>query len=159
MKAVLALLCVLVVSAQAQTMQDKAESSAWIDTAQTIVGVGSGIVAEANPLGLAALVLKIPALEHCKAQPQYEQPACFASLSVVWSGAVANNWCVLGAIVLSAGALAPLCPLAGIAYGVSEWTRAQPELEFWAICGQWQKEYDAVHPHGPPFTCRFAPLS
>lgn len=147
----------LATAAHAQTQQDKAESSAITDTAQTLFAVGSGIAAEANPLGVAAGLLKYPLLKYCESLPKYEQPECFASLNIPWSMAVANNWCVLGAVVTGLIPLAPLCPMFGAAWSMNEMSKSQAELEFWAICRTAAKEYDEAHPDGPAFTCTYTP--
>ena len=136
----------------AQALEDKAYNAAIGDAASTIGALVLG-AAEGNPLGLVTMLIKFPMLAWVKTQPREEQAEYHANWSAVWSGATANNVCLMGAIALTGGALAPFCPMAGLAFGFNQWDKNQPEREFWAICALWKKEF------GPQFKCSFTPFT
>jgi hypothetical protein len=150
LRAVLAALLIAVITGCASTgsLQDQAERAAAGDIATTTVGVASGLMVEANPIGAAGtIVLKPVMLAHCRSLPDDEKAECFAALAAVWSGVTVSNACMFAA--LAAPAIAPLCLMGGLAWGMNELDKARPELEFWAICRGWKAEF------GPAFTCTY----
>jgi hypothetical protein len=131
------------------TLQEKAEQGAIADGATTLVGVGAGL-AEANPLGLATVILKYPLLAWVKTLPEEEQAEYHASFPAVWGGAAVSNVCMLGA--LAAPVLAPMCLFAGLGYAMNELDKSSDEVEYSRICQGWKKEF------GPQFVCQpFSP--
>ena len=90
------------------------------DVVSTGVGLALG-AAEANPLGIVALPIKLAMVEYAGSLPPDEQPAAYAALSAVTWGAVANNICVIASIATSAGIAAPACVAVGAVTGVAYW--------------------------------------
>jgi hypothetical protein len=134
--------------AHAATLEEQAQSAAVADGLTTLGGLALG-AAEANPLGLVTLLAKIPLLAHVKTLPLDEQAEWHATYGAMWGGAAANNLCIVGAI-LTAGALAPLCPMVGIAWGLNKWNASAMERELWAICRQ-----ERAYWGNPQMTCDF----
>lgn len=132
----------------AETLQGEAEMAAAAD-ALTTMGAAALGAAEANPLGVITLFAKIPLLAHVKTLPPDEQAEWHATYGALWGGAAANNLCVIGAI-LTGGAFVPLCPLAGIAWGVRSWNASAMERELWEICRQ-----ERAYWKNPHMTCDF----
>lgn len=124
------------------TLQQRAEHAAAADTVTTLTGLALG-AAEANPLGLVALLVKIPVLAYADTLPTGERESTQAAIVAAWGGAAVNNACVIAAI-LTGGAIAPICPLIGIAWGVREWARSSEEREFWRMC-QYHREQTGRH--------------
>lgn len=137
-----------VLPASSQTLQEKAEAAAIADGMSTLGGLALG-AAEANPFGLVTIVAKIPLLAYVKTLPQEEQAEWHATYGAMWGGAAANNLCILGAI-LTAGAFAPICPIVGLAWGMSEWKASAMERELWEICRQ-----ERAYWKNPKMTCDF----
>jgi hypothetical protein len=133
----------------AATLQEDAEKAAIADGLTTLGGLALG-AAEANPLGLVTLLAKAPMLARVKKLPQDEQAEWHATYSAMWGGAAANNLCIVGAI-LTGGALAPVCPVVGIAWGMKKWNASAMERELWAICRQ-----ERVYWGNPHMTCDFS---
>jgi hypothetical protein len=131
------------------TLQEQAEKAAVADSLTTLGGLALG-AAEANPLGLVTLLAKAPMLARVKKLPQDEQAEWHATYSAMWGGAAANNLCIVGAI-LTGGALAPVCPVVGIAWGMKKWNASAMERELWAICRQ-----ERVYWGNPHMTCDFS---
>jgi hypothetical protein len=134
-KAVNALAVVLALSilpAYSASLQDQAQTAAVTDGLTTLGGLALG-AAEANPLGLVTIVAKAPMLAAVKKMPQDEQADWNAGYSAIWSGATANNLCIIG-VILTAGAAAPFCPVVGVAWGLQKWNESATERELWAIC-------------------------
>jgi hypothetical protein len=136
------------VPTHAATLQDEAEKAALADTLTTLGGLALG-AAEANPLGLVTLLAKVPMLAHVKTLPQDEQAEWHATYGAMWGGAAANNLCIVGAIV-TGGALAPICPFVGVAWGMNKWNASAMERELWAICRQ-----ERAYWGNPEMTCDF----
>jgi len=132
----------------AETLQDQAERSAAADALTTMGGVALGAT-EANPLGILTLLAKVPLLAHVKTLPQDEQAEWHATYGAIWGGAAANNLCIIGAI-LTGGALAVLCPVAGVAWGFKVWNASAMERELWSICRQ-----ERAYWNNPQMTCNF----
>ena len=122
---VLSLLCL---SAQAQT----AHEAAAADVATTGIGLALG-AAEANPIGVLTLPLKLMAIQQAEALPTGEREYTLSAISSMWTGAAANNLCVVAAI-LSGGTFAPACLVLGMAVGMQRWDAGTQERLFWAIC-------------------------
>ena len=118
--------------AHAASLQDQAETAAVTDGLSTLSGLALG-AAEANPLGLVALIAKAPMLAAVKNQPQDEQADWNASYTAIWGAATANNLCIIG-VILTGGAAAPFCPVIGVAWGLQKWSESAMERELWAIC-------------------------
>lgn len=97
-----------------------------------VVTTGAGLslgAAEANPLGLALLGVKLATYQHIKAQPAEEQPHLWGVFGAFGWAAAANNLCVIasGGACLAVGALA----------GLLQWRQAEPErlqAQFAAVC-------------------------
>jgi hypothetical protein len=132
----------------AGTLQSEAERAAVLDSLSTMGGAALG-AAEANPLGFASMLLKIPLLAHVKTLPQDEQAEWHATYGAIWGGAAANNICIVGAI-LTGGVLAPVCPFVGIAWGMNKWNASATERELWAIC-----RAERAYWGNPNMTCDF----
>lgn len=148
MKALLLTLGFAFGAAQAGSIEERAYGAAVGDTLTTFGAISAG-AAEANPLGLAALALKVPILSYIRTLPDDEKAEAYALQGSVWSGATANNICVIVSIA-SGGALAPLCPVVGIAWGMSEWSRSAQERELWEICRS-----ERAYWKNPKMTCDF----
>lgn len=136
---ILSLLCV---TAQAQT----AEQAAAADVATTGIGLALG-AAEANPIGLLTLPAKLAAIQHAESLPTGEREYALSVISSMWTGAAANNLCVVAAI-LSGGAFAPACLVIGAAVGMQRWDAGADERLFWAICAD-------ERTRNPRLTCEF----
>lgn len=136
---ILSLLCL---SAQAQT----AHEAAAADVATTGIGLALG-AAEANPLGLLTLPAKLAAIQHAESLPTGEREYALSVISSMWTGAAANNLCVVAAI-LSGGAFAPACLIVGAAVGMQRWDAGSDERLFWAICAHERQS-------NPRLTCEF----
>jgi hypothetical protein len=148
-EALLFILALLVLPSHAASLQDQAETAAVADGLTTLGGIALG-AAEANPIGLISLVIKAPLLAHVKTLPQDEQAEWHATYGAFWGGAAANNLCIVGAI-LTSGALAPLCPMVGMAWGMNKWSASAQERELWAICRE-----ERAYWKNPQMTCDFA---
>ena len=120
------------------TMQDKATSAAAHDTASTVIGLAAG-AAEANPLGLVTIPAKMAILGYIQTLPSGERETAQASVTAIWTGAAANNWCVL-AVIASGGAAAPACLVVGLIVGLRVWQGSATEREFWTICARERAE-------------------
>jgi len=132
----------------AATLKVQAETAAVADGITTLGGLALG-AAEANPIGLISLVAKAPLLDHVKTLPQDEQAEWHATYGAMWSGAAANNLCIVAAI-LTGGALAPVCPIVGMAHGMKKWNESAMERELWAICRE-----ERAYWGNPQMTCDF----
>lgn len=119
------------------TLEDKANTTALADNGTTIGALALGAT-EANPLGLAALVLKWPILRYIDTLPDDERAQGQAVVSAMWGGAAVNNVCVMVAI-LSAGTFAPACLLGGIGWGIYAWSESAAEREFYAACAEYRR--------------------
>jgi len=122
------------------------------DLATTGVGLAMG-AAEANPLGIVALPIKIAITEHIKTFPKDEQPQAYAALSAVTWGVVGNNACVIAGLA-TGGALMPVCIALGLATGFAYYEHAEKERNRqWLLdwCAEWVKQ-------GPEYTCDMGDL-
>jgi hypothetical protein len=131
-KALLLAGAMAILPCQSASWEDQAQTAALTDGLSTLGGLALG-AAEANPIGLLALVAKAPMLAAVKTLPRDEQADWHASFSAIWGAATANNLCIIAAIV-SGGAVAPLCPMVGAAWGMQKWSESAMERELWAIC-------------------------
>jgi hypothetical protein len=110
-------------SARAETTDDTAALQTAAVTGQvadvgtTAVGLALG-AAEANPLGLVALGVKALMYDQIQRAPASEQPALWSIYGAFGWGATANNLCVIAAIT-TGGIAGALCPLIGLATGLS----------------------------------------
>jgi len=127
---ILSLLCL---SAQAQT----AHEAAAADVATTGIGLALG-AAEANPIGLLTLPAKLAMIQHAEGLPTGEREYALSAISSMWTGAAANNLCVIAAIV-TGGAFAPFCIGVGLAVASAKWQAEADERLFWAICAAEKK--------------------
>lgn len=128
------------------TMQDKATQAAVHDVASTAAGLAAG-AAEANPLGLVTIPAKMAILGYIQTLPTGEREEMQAAVTAIWTGAAANNWCVL-AVIASGGAAAPACLVVGLFVGLRVWQDSSMEREFWMICA---RERRGV----PDLVCRY----
>ena len=117
----------------ASSEREQAVDSGWADAGSTAVGIASG-AAEANPLGIAALLIKPAALAYADELPQEDRAQAYAMISALWGGASANNLCVVAVMVSGAVPLAPACLMVGLAWGQVEWGRTAIDRELWALC-------------------------
>jgi hypothetical protein len=132
-----ALLCAAATCASAQELEQSARSAAVADTASTALGLAAGAV-ELNPLGpVLSIGMKAAYLKHAETLPEPEKAVALAASSSIWSGAAANNLCVI-AVLISAGAFPPLaaaapvmCPVIGVAWGLRAWQQTEHERQFW----------------------------
>jgi hypothetical protein len=134
-----ALLLAALLAGCSTTAAQRATEVAWADTGTTAVGLALG-AAEANPVGLLGLAIKPMILAHADTLPIDEKVATQATVAAMWGGASANNLCIIGAIATGALALAPLCPMLGLAWGMNEWHLSQGEREYAAWCRTWIDE-------------------
>ena len=140
MKTLYSLLIVMALTGCAIT-RSQASDAAVTDVASTGLGIALG-AAEANPIGLVTIPLKIALLNHVETLPAGEKQEAQMRLSAVWNGAAVNNVCVV-AVIVSGGAASLPCLLVGGAYGVWEYTSTkanQMQAEFAALCIQARQE-------------------
>jgi hypothetical protein len=125
-----ALLCAAATCASAQELEQSARSAAVADTASTALGLAAGAV-ELNPLGpVLSIGMKAAYLNYAETLPEPEKAVALAASSSIWSGAAANNLCVVAAI-LTGGAFAPACIVVGVAWGLRAWRQTEHERQFW----------------------------
>ena len=147
MKALCALLLALSLAAHADTAHD-AQQAAIADVATTGIGLALG-AAEANPLGIATLPLKLIALDYADKLPTGERETLQSAIASVWTGASVNNVCVILALV-TGGAFGAGCIVAGLAVAVGRWTAGEQEREFWQICADYMRM-------NPALVCTYTP--
>lgn len=131
-------------------LEDKAVSGQLADLGSTGIGLALG-AAEANPLGLLTLGVKAYAYQQIKAAPAVEQPAMWSAYGAFGWGAAANNVCIIAAIA-SGGAAAAICPLIGLAAGVTTWNGDEDKRNratFAAICERQRQT-------NPGLTCAYS---
>ncbi len=121
------------------------------DLASTGVGLAMG-AAEANPLGVIGIPIKIAITEHIKTLPEDDQPQAYAALSAITWGAVGSNLCVIAGIA-TGGVLMPVCIAVGVGTGVTFWQLAENERGrqfFIAECARYREINPAMkcHWHG-----------
>jgi hypothetical protein len=125
-----ALLCAAATCASAQELEQSARSAAVADTASTALCLAAGAV-ELNPLGPAlSLGMKAAYMKYTDTLPEPEKAVALAASSSIWSGAAANNLCVIAAIA-TGGAFAPACIVVGVAWGLRAWQQTEHERQFW----------------------------
>ena len=144
MRLLAALLLVLLTGCT--TMRDKATTAAAHDVATTAAGLAAG-AAEANPLGLITIPVKIGALAYADGLPTGERETTQAAVAALWTGAAANNWCVLASIA-SGGTLAPACIMLGLVVALKVWEGTTMERQFWMICARERQSK-------PDLVCRY----
>lgn len=130
-------------------LENKAVSGQLADLGSTGIGLALG-AAEANPLGLLTLGVKAYAYQQIKEAPAVEQPAMWSAYGAFGWGAAANNVCVIAAIA-SGGVAAALCPLIGLATGMTTWKGDESRRDratFAAICEQQRQS-------NPALTCTY----
>lgn len=101
--------------------------------------------AEANPIGLAGLLMKPIVLAYAETLPLDEKVSVQTSSAAMWGGASANNLCIIGVLATGAIPLAALCPMIGVAWGLNEWNQSQDEREYAAFCAAWLAEKPGVN--------------
>jgi hypothetical protein len=131
---VLALL--LLLTGCSTTADKRASEAGWTDTGTTITALALG-AAEANPLALAGLIIKPMMLNYAETLPVDEKVDLQSQASAIWGGASANNFCIIGAIVTGMVPLAALCPVVGIAWGLSDWNGSEDERIYAVMCKNW----------------------
>lgn len=129
------------------SLEQRAYTAAAADTATTAAGLALGLV-ELNPLGPAAGLLKIPYLIYAHSLPEDERAELHAQAGSIWGGISVSNGCMLAALI-TGGAFAPACIVAGIGYGIYRWNADTPERAFYAACANYRRY------SGESFTCRF----
>lgn len=146
--------CLAVGSARADEspdLQGKAVAGQVADVSSTAVGLAMG-AAEANPLGILTLGVKAIAYKQIQEAPAVDQPAMWSAYGAFGWGAAANNVCVIAAIA-TGGAAAALCPLIGLATGMTTWNADEERRNratFDAICDE-QKRMN------PNLICTYTP--
>lgn len=143
------LLALFTSNAHAENIQDQANTAAVTDTVSTVVGLAMG-AAEANPLGIAAILIKIPILNWAEKLPMGERQTEQAAIASIWGGGTANNICIIAAIATGGVFSAWLCPAIGAAWGVIKWEQSYDERMFAHMCAAEQKI-------NPLMVCTFTP--
>ena len=95
---------------------EQAQQSAAADVVTTGVGLSLG-AAEANPLGLALIPLKLIALDYAAGLPDGEKQTTQHALNALWTGTASNNLCII-AMLVTGGMLAPVCVAIGVVTAV-----------------------------------------
>ena len=145
--------CLAVGSARAednQALEKQAVGGQWADVGTTAAGLAMGAT-EANPLGILTLGVKAYAYAQIKEAPAIEQPRMWSAYGAFGWGAAANNVCIIAAIA-SGGAAAAICPLIGLAAGVTTWNGDEDKRNratFAAICEQERQ-------NNPGLTCTYS---
>jgi len=132
--------------------EDQAVAAQVADLGTTGVGLLMG-AAEANPLGVLTIGMKVVAYQKIKAAPAVEQPRLWSAYGAMGWGAAANNLCVIAAIA-TGGVGAALCPAIGLAAGVGIWNKdaeARDKATFAALCEQ-------ARTNNPSMTCTWNPV-
>ncbi|MES2976893.1 MAG: hypothetical protein V4731_00595 [Pseudomonadota bacterium] len=105
----------------------QAQDAAIADTATTALSLARGLT-EANPVGaVGAVAAKLITGGLIQELDEEEQAFASHSVSALWGGAAANNFCWL----LGAG---PMCFAAGVARGLQLWSESREERDFWDMC-------------------------
>lgn len=131
MKALAALLLALCLSAHADP-SERAQNAAIADVASTGAALALG-AAEANPLGLLSIPMKLAAIKYAEGLDDGDKQTAQSVISSMWRGAAANNVCVIMSIV-TGGTFAPVCAIAGFAVAWHEWQSSEIERQFWMVC-------------------------
>lgn len=147
MKPLAVILLTLCLTAQADPAQ-RAQEAAVADVATTVLGLSLG-VAEANPLGLATIPLKWGILEYASRLPDGEKQTVQSAVGSFWLGAAANNICVI-AMLVTGGALTPVCVALGVVTAVHSWQSGSLERDFWMVCASERQT-------NPKLQCNFKP--
>lgn len=142
--AVAAFLAHVAGGAQAQNDASNAYGAVTADAMTTAIGLSTPGVVEANPLGWAALPLRVALVEHARTLPREEAQPVLDAVSASGWGAAANNLAVLA----GGGAAAPLL---GLIVGLAVWRGGQDERDFWRACGVHRAENKGLR-------CAFRPL-
>lgn len=127
------------------TLSEEAVNGQWADVGSTGIGLALG-AAEANPLGIVTLGLKVATYNNIKNAPELEQPALWSAYGALGWGAAANNLCVIAAIA-TGGAGAAICPLIGLATGLGTYSadeEARNRATFDAMCKDARKTQPAL---------------
>ncbi|MEZ5645290.1 MAG: hypothetical protein R3E99_09090 [Burkholderiaceae bacterium] len=131
--------------------KDQAVAAQVADVGTTGIGLAMG-AAEANPLGILTLGMKVVAYQQIKEAPPVEQPRLWSAYGAMGWGAAANNLCVI-ATLATGGAGAVLCPAIGLAAGLGVWNQdaeSRDKATFAALCTQAQAT-------NPDLTCVWNP--
>lgn len=115
------------------------------DVGTTGIGLALG-AAEANPLGILTLGMKVAAYNEIKKAPEVEQPRLWGMYGAMGWGAAANNLCII-ATLATGGAAAAVCPMIGLAAGVSIYDAGEEERNvatFNALCQDMRKTNPAL---------------
>lgn len=131
--------------APAVELEGRAVAGQMADVGSTAIGLAMG-AAEANPLGILTLGAKAIAYQQIKDAPATEQPALWSAYGAFGWGAAANNVCVIAAIA-SGGAAAALCPLLGLATGMTVYSGDEEKRNretFAAICAEQRQSNPAL---------------
>lgn len=132
-----AVLALAGIGAQAADLQADAVTGQAADVGSTAVGLVLG-ASEANPLGILTIGAKAIAYQRILEAPATEQPQLWSAYGAFGWGAAANNLCVIAAIATS-GAAAALCPLIGVAAGLTVYSsdaERRDRATFDALCKQ-----------------------
>jgi hypothetical protein len=105
------------------------------DVTSTAVGLSLG-AAELNPLGIAAIGVKVLAYREIEAAPEEEKPLLRNKFKAFGVGATANNVCIIAGI-LTGGASSAVCIPLGLAAGYLSYSSGEKQAQkeaFEAIC-------------------------
>lgn len=119
------------------TLEQRATTAAVADGVTTLVGAPLGLV-ELNPLGVAiAIGVKLPMLVYAQSLPDNERAEFHALAAPLWGGAAASNVCMIAAL-LTGGAFAPVCIVAGVAVAWQQWEMSTEERTFYTECAAYR---------------------
>lgn len=130
---------------QLQQVSGSAVNGQLADVGTTGVGLLLG-AAEANPLGILTLGMKVAAYNEIKKAPEAEQPRLWGMYGAMGWGAAANNLCII-ATLASGGAAAVVCPMIGLAAGMGIYDAGEEERNqatFNAMCKDMRKTNPAL---------------
>lgn len=122
-------------SAHAANTQDQARTAGYADVASTAAGMAMH-AQELNPFGaVASAGLKFVMYRYTQTLPDTKQPVNYAMAASLWSGAAANNLCVIAALA-TGGAFGPACLAVGVVWGAKTWNDTLPERRMAANCAR-----------------------
>ena len=138
-------------TAGAQELKDQARNAAVGDGLSTAVGLAVG-AAELGPAGaLLSIGMKAAAFQYVDSLPEVEQPRAYALAASTWSGTTVGNVCITAAL-LTGGGFAPVCVVAGVAWGVKTWRESEDQRKFWEHCAMLR-----TYTGEPQFECTYVP--
>jgi hypothetical protein len=114
------------------------------DATTTAIGLSLPGIADANPIGLAGVPIRLAVLHHAGTLPEEQAQPVYDAVEASGWGAAVNN------VLVIAGA-GPVAPVLGLVVGFAIWKAGEPKRHFLQAC--------AVHKaDNPELRCVFAPL-